>query len=208
MAEEKTKDPNRLTWLNYLIIALVVATFYFYKDAHEGILNYPDYLRYIGWAVLFVALVIMRFKKFIAAYTAMQTMGERLFYLVLSLAGSLVGTLMLATLALSPFNYYNVYAASKSHADSIRCNIDDVYLGKQTTEGREPNVIKFHFMGQEDSILTHDDMAQIAYMHELHLTSAYRLVLATHKALLGSYVLQAWRLEQKKDTTNTTQKKN
>lgn len=185
MEPKKNKDPDKLTWANYLLVAVVIAVFYFYNDSHSDILNYPDYLRYIGWVVLFAAVVAIRFKKFIAAYEAMQSIGEKLFYLALSLAGSLIGSLMVAMICLTPFNYCNAYVASKSQVDSVRCTIDAAYIGKKTPEGNEPNVIRFQFMGKQDSILTHDDASLIANMQHFHAWSLFRLVLATHKALLG-----------------------
>jgi len=204
----KTKDPNKLTWQNYLLLAGIIAVFYFYKDSHSDIINYPDYLRYWGWIALFIVLVVIRSKKFIVNYASLQTIGERMFYLVLSLSGAAMGTLMAATILLAPFNYYNAYVATQNKADTVRCTIDDAYIGRQSPAGLEPNTIKYHFQGKEDSLCTTDKTALIANMHELHTYSFYTLILATHKALLGSYWLQSWRIEEKKDTTSMTQKRN
>ena len=204
----KTKDPNRLTWRNYLVLAGVIIVFYFYKDSHSDIINYPEYLRSWGWIALFIALAAVRFRKFIASYVALQTIGERLFYFVLSLAGAAIGTLMAATILLAPFNYYNAYVATQNKADTVRCSIDDAYIGRQTHDGREPNTIKYHFLGKADSLYTTDKTALIANMHELHTYGFYTLVLAAHRALLGSYWIQSWRIEEKNDTIKAPQKKN
>jgi len=202
----KTKDPNKLTWPNYLLLAGIIVVFYFYKDSHSDIINYPEYLRYWGWVALFIGLVALRFKKFIAGYIALQTVGERLFYFVLSLSGAAIGTLMAATILLAPFNYYNAYVATQNKADTIRCTIDDAYIGRQTSDGREPNTIKYHFRGKADSLYTADKTPLIATIHQLHTNSFYTLVLATHRALLGSYWLQSWRIEEKTADTLRAEK--
>jgi len=198
--EKENKKNNTLNWRDYLLLAGFIIVFYFYKDFHEGILNYPDYLRYSAWVVLFVVIVALRIKRFAASYAAMPAMSERLFYAALSLAGVFIVTVMATGILLSPFNYYNRHIAAQSPADTVRCNIDEAYIGHATADGREPNTIKYHFMGQPDSLLTPTETPLIANMHAMHTYAHFKLVLATHKALLGSYWLQSWSIEEQRDS--------
>ena len=194
---EKNKDPYKLTWLDYLVLVVVGIAFYFYKDSHEDILNYPGYLKYATWGALFVAIVVIRFKKFEAKYLSMSVMGERLFYAFLSLVGSVIVTSMAAGLLLTPFNYYNIHVASKTIADTVRCEIDAAYIGKHTEDGSLPNIIKYHFLGNSDSIQTPTESVRIANMNVFRSYSQYWLVLTTHKALLGTYWIEDWKIVNK-----------
>jgi len=51
---ETPKDSNKLSWRDYLLIAGIIAVFYFFDNDHQDILNYPDYLMY--WLVAAIAI--------------------------------------------------------------------------------------------------------------------------------------------------------
>jgi hypothetical protein len=194
---EENKDPNKLTWRDYLLLAAIVVVFCFYKDDHENIINYPEYLRYGLWILLFAAVAIIWFKKFASGYNKQISLTERLVYILLNAGGAAVLALIVAGILVTPFNYYNEHVAAQNRVDTVRCDINDAFIGKKTDEGRELNTINYTFQSKANTLHTTAETPLIANMHELHMCGQFQLVVAAHRALWGSYMLEDWKIEEK-----------
>ncbi len=195
--EEKNIDAYKLTWRDYLILAAIIIVFWLSNDTHSDIINYPEFLKYYGGIALFIVLVIFRFKVFLKKYLEMPKIADRLFYAFISLVLSAAISIIVAGILVTPFNYYNLHVAKQNHADTVRCEIDSANIGARSGDGSEPNTIYYHFGDKQAIIQTHTENFRIANMRQLHTFSQFRLKLTTHKAFLGSYWLEAWKIEDK-----------
>jgi len=191
---ETPKDSNKLSWRDYLLIAGIIAVFYFFDNDHQDILNYPDYLMYWLVAAIAIALVVTRFRKFEKKYMAFQTTGDRLFYSLISLIGCGAGAWVAAGILLSPFNYYDVHVARQNPLDSITCNIDSTTISEKNPDETQTSTIYYHAYDKPGKIETHDYLKALAYMHVLHSYGQYRLMLGVHKGVLNTWWLDKWSL--------------
>ena len=191
---EKINDPYKLKPRDYWLLVLLAIAAFFYDDSHEGIINYPDYLRYCLWALMVVAIVGIRFKPLKAKYMEQQGAGNRRFYAGLMAVFIIVGSYYGSAVALVPFNYYNMHVASQAPPVSFECNIDSACIGGHSDNAVLSNTIYFHLQDKPNIIHTQAETPAIATMHALHTYSQYKLELIAHKGLLGSYWLQEWNM--------------
>jgi hypothetical protein len=182
---------------DYVVLGVIVLCIVFRKDTSTDTINYPDYIIYCTAAAIVLAVIITRFRKFEAKYISLKRLADRLFYAAVCLVITAVGALTLAYMTLIPFNYYNVHVATQNNADTVRCNIDSAVIGLHTSDGLTPNIIYYHFQNRPNIIENTSQTKLIATMHALHAESMYNLKLTVHRALLGSYWLQDWKIENK-----------
>jgi hypothetical protein len=192
---EKKNDPYKLKSRDYWLLVLLAIAAFFYDDSHEGIINYPNYLRYSLWPLMVTAIVVIRFKPLKAKYVEQQSAGNRRSYAVLMAVFIVVGSYYGSAVALVPFNYYNMHVAQQTTPVSFECNIDSASVGGHLDNVVLSNTIYFHLQDKQNIIHTQAETPAIATMHALHTYSQYKLELIAHKGLLGSYWLQQWNLQ-------------
>jgi hypothetical protein len=193
-----TDKPSKLFVIrDYAVLALIILCIVFRKDTSVDTINYPDYIVYYAAAAIVIVVILIRFRKFEEKYISLKRFGDRLFYAAVCLVVTVIGALTLAYMVLIPFNYYNVHVAKQNTADTVHCNIDSAVIGLHTGNEVKPNTIYYHFQNRPNSIENTSQTKLIATMHALHAESMYNLKLTVHKALLGSYWLQDWKMESK-----------
>jgi len=198
MEETKKDKPSKLFVVrDYIVLGLFVLAVLFYKDTDSDVINYPTYLIYLVGIAIGTAIVILRFRKFEEKYIGMQKPADRLFYAMLCLLVTTIGSWTIASMALIPFNYYNVYAAKKNIADTLHCNIDSTVVGHRTSDEMVPNTIYYHTESRQNIITSMGQTGLIANMRAMHIENQFELKLTVHKALLGSYWLEQWQIEKK-----------
>ena len=197
MEETKKEKSSKLFAIrDYVLIGLIALAIFFYKDVRPEVINYPAMLIPCAAIVIAAVVVIWRFKKFESKYIAMLKTADRLFYAGVCIVVLVIGSWTMASMVLIPFNYYNIHIAQRNKADTVLCNIENAIPGK-IGEDATPNRIDYDFQGKINTIETAYDTPLIANMHELNIYSQFELKLTVHKALLGSYWLQDWKIQRK-----------
>ena len=179
-------NKNNLKGRDYLILAAAVAMFVWYMYTARRILNYPEVLHYAGIGLCFIIALLVDIRGALGRWTALKLWQEKVFAIVLTVAGWVLIAVLAGTAILIPFNYYDMYVAADSPRDTVYCPINGV-----VSRTRNHNVY-FIFKGKMNMLNCQTSLTNEIAQKKNY--DDYTFIATVRKGLMDSYVLDDWQI--------------
>ena len=182
--QKQSKQINKKKLL--LLVAMLVVYFFFMKSKDE-IINYPKYINYSLFLLLFTTGFIYQLKCLKNTIVTKTKSLERILIIFLYVCKVLCLSWFITGICLIPFNYYNIYKSKKNTSEIIYCDIIGV-----STYSKNRSVF-YTFEGKTNILYGYIPIME--HMKEEY--SNFQLIAHVRKGFLNTYILEDWNIKKK-----------